>query len=171
MAHAADLPRTVVSVRWPSETARRDELARLDQPRLLVLDDGALPPEDLDPFEDWVLGTTDPHEVELRAEVLARRAERSRRPRPALGDDDILRFGGAWVALSPRERRVTGLLVDHFESCVSRAALARADGDEAGRASLNSVIKRLRLRLAPLGLTVNNVHGRGYVLADRAFDR
>ncbi len=44
----------VVLLRWPLERVRRDELARADRPRLLLVEAGAAPPVVDSPLEDWI---------------------------------------------------------------------------------------------------------------------
>src|SRR5687767_10655034 len=66
----------VALVRWPTEDEKRAELALGSVPRLLLLEDGAEPPDDSDCLEDWV--RLPASEVDLHARIvgLTRRADR-----------------------------------------------------------------------------------------------
>jgi len=161
----------VAVLHWPSEASLRAHLQRLGRPRLLLIEPTGPVPSLVDRYEDWVLATADDHEVELRIDALARRLAGAPDELPTLEDGDLLRFEGGWVALSPTETKVVRVLLDRFDRCVTRATLEALVGAAPGSSSLNSVVKRLRTRISPLGLTVNNVHGRGYVLSNRSFDR
>jgi len=58
-------------VPWPAGAERRDELAELHRPRLLLVADGALPPP-LAREEDWVRASAPQADVEARRHRLAR---------------------------------------------------------------------------------------------------
>ncbi len=162
---------TVALVHWPSEAQPAGDLQRCGRPRLLLVERDQPVPGMVDPFEDWVFEGADPCEINLRAETLANRWPLSPEPaRPVIEDGDVLRFGGDWVALSATEVKALRVLLDHFDHCVARDQLETCTGARPGSSALNSLVKRLRHRLAPLGLTVNNIHARGYVLSTRAFD-
>lgn len=82
-------------------------------------------------------------------------------------DDDILRRGDAWVALSPIEARLARAFLEDCGRLLGRKALGSA-GWPAGvpnARSVDSRIKSLRRRVAPLGLRIYSIRGRGY-LAD-----
>ena len=164
-----DVHPNVTLVRWPADASLRAHLQRLGRPRVLLVEHGTELP-DLDRLEDWVLVGADHREIDLRSDMLVRRLATRPTERPVLEDGDLLRFDGDWVALSPTETKVVRTLLDRFDHCVGREALEALTGGSRGPSSLNSLVKRLRTRIAPLGLTVNNVHGRGYVLSTRAFD-
>jgi DNA-binding winged helix-turn-helix (wHTH) protein len=86
---------------------------------------------------------------------------------PVIDADGLLRFGGRWVALSPVQGRVLALLVAHFRSgVVSYDDLRAAAWGTSVRSphALATLIKRLRERIEPLGLTLLTVRLRGYVL-------
>jgi DNA-binding response OmpR family regulator len=82
-------------------------------------------------------------------------------------DDDILRRGDAWVALSPIEARLARAFLEDCGRLLGRKTLGIAgwpDGVPNPR-SVDSRIKSLRRRVAPLGLRIHSIRGRGY-LAD-----
>jgi DNA-binding response OmpR family regulator len=84
-----------------------------------------------------------------------------------LDGDGLLRRGGRWVAVSPLEQRVLVPLLVRPGSLVSRAELldAACPGVESDETrALDRVIRRLRLRLAPLGVRVHTVRGSGFLL-------
>jgi DNA-binding response OmpR family regulator len=86
---------------------------------------------------------------------------------PELDDDGILRLGDAWVALSPIETRLARAFLDDPGRLLGRKTLGNAgwpDGVPNDR-SVDSRIKTLRRRVAPLGLQICTIRGRGY-LAD-----
>lgn len=89
-------------------------------------------------------------------------------PLPTLEEGDLLRFRGRWVALSARETIIARALVSEFDRCVTRARLESMVGGSQRSAALNSLVARLRSRIAPLGLTIDAIRGRGYVLTSRA---
>jgi DNA-binding winged helix-turn-helix (wHTH) protein len=86
---------------------------------------------------------------------------------PWLDPDGLLRRGSRWVALSPHEEEVLRLLLSRWGRMVPRASLVDAvwpDGSTSDRA-LNTLVGRLRRRLEPLGLTIETIRARGFLLA------
>jgi DNA-binding response OmpR family regulator len=86
---------------------------------------------------------------------------------PVLDEDGLLRRGDAWVALSPIEARLARAFLDHPGQLLGRKTLGMAgwpDGVPNAR-SVDSRIKTLRRRVAPFGLQIHTIRGRGY-LAD-----
>jgi DNA-binding winged helix-turn-helix (wHTH) protein len=83
-----------------------------------------------------------------------------------IDDAGLLHRGSAWVALSDLEWRVLGLLVARLGELVGREELMRAGWPTQAGATrlLNRCITRARRRLAPLGLHIRGVRGKGYVL-------
>ena len=84
---------------------------------------------------------------------------------PTLDEFGLLRQGGAWVALSPIETRLIAAFLASPGRVVGRNALARAgwpDGAPSER-SVDSRIKALRKRVAPLALRIHTVRGHGYL--------
>jgi DNA-binding response OmpR family regulator len=68
------------------------------------------------------------------------------------------------VALSPTEEELCRTLADRFGQVVGADALAGASVPPLTPTAVRVHITRLRKRIAPLGLTVRAVRGRGYVL-------
>jgi DNA-binding response OmpR family regulator len=102
----------------------------------------------------------------LRIRYLAKRWSVQREP-AGMDDDDILRRGGAWAALSPSEAVVVRRLLGARGHLVSRADL-RADLDAAagGPLPFPSSVARLRQRLGSVDLVLHTVRGRGYLVID-----
>jgi len=152
-------------VRWPEE---RELLARLraeGAPRLLLVRPPAPPPEVIECEEDWVRLPADESDVQARLLALAARSSRHR-PRPHVGDDGRLRHGDEWIALSPIELRMARAFVENFGEVVRSEALAGAawPGEGVNERALRVHLTRLRRRLRPVGLELQNIRGRGYVM-------
>lgn len=153
-------------VRWPLEKDRRETLAEMKAARLLLVEDGASPPEPEDCVEDWIRVPAPEADVKLRVRALAVRGRKHTTAVPVLDSDGVLRFASGWISLPPVESRLTGALLDRFGAVVSRDALARAgwpDGSP-GRNALDVHVLRLRRRLAPVSLVIRTVRSRGYLL-------
>jgi len=163
----------VTLVRWPVEAVRRERLARSNAPRLLLVEDGALPPPAEDCLEDWIRVPASEGDVRVRLDSLAARAAHHIGSRPDLDGDGVLRFGVGWVPLPPVEARLTRALLDRFGAVVGRDVLSRAGWPEGapGRNALDVHVLRLRRRLGPVGLAIRTVRSRGYLLEAGAEDR
>ena len=155
----------VARVRWPEDEDRLDALRAAGTPRILLVVDDTPAPVVVDPLEDWVRAGTAHADVDARMATLAARAA-AQRPSPELDDDGLLRFGSAWVSLSPVEQSLGAALVERFGAVVARDALAaRAWPDGAPtRNALDVHVLRLRRRIGPLGLEIKTVRSRGYLL-------
>jgi DNA-binding winged helix-turn-helix (wHTH) protein len=81
--------------------------------------------------------------------------------------DGLLHRGGRWVALPEVEWRLMAVLVDRIGRPVSRADLAVAgwDSDSDLGPRLTHRIAKARRRVAPLGLRITGIRGRGYHLS------
>src|SRR4051794_18068057 len=116
----------VVIVSWPAERERREELRRGGRPRLLLLEDGAPPPDPDDCLEDWARAPID--EPDLRAPVAAPggRHNQHGQSAPALGADGVRHHPESWVSHPPVEARLMAALLERSGAVVSRESLARA---------------------------------------------
>jgi DNA-binding response OmpR family regulator len=154
----------VVLVRWPVELQHRERVAEEGRPRLLLVEDGAEPPVNDDPFEDWIRVPAAEGDVQARMATLVARARAAAAPRLDL--DGVLRFGSMWVSLPPVEARLTRAMLDRFGAVVSRESLSRAGWPDGapGRNALDVHVLRLRRRLAPVRLVIRTVRSRGYLL-------
>jgi DNA-binding response OmpR family regulator len=68
------------------------------------------------------------------------------------------------VALSPKEQLLVEVLLGRASELVDDATIAA----ETGSRDVTSAVKRLRSRVAPLGVGIHRVAGRGYLLEVRA---
>ena len=157
----------VVDVRWPEQADQRDRLVREGRPRLLIVDHGHEPPATWDTLEDWVRPDADAVELYVRRERLRRRA--GALAPASIDDDGLLHRGDRWVALPPGELAALTALLSEPGYMVARNDLASALGmpaDEVGNGSrtLDNVVRRVRRRIAPLGMAVCVVRGAGFLL-------
>jgi hypothetical protein len=150
-------------VRWPAEADERARFSETGELCLLLVEPNDLPPDDVRRSEDWVRSTADPIEVHWRIERL-----RSLNPRPLgppeVDGDSILSFGDQWLPLGPRDARLVRLLCEQYGNLVHRDELRATVGASLTDAALSVRLFRLRRQLAPLGLNIATVRGRGYVL-------
>lgn len=155
-------------VTWPDDAVRREELQAAGIPRLLVLEDGTMPPPMVDDLEDWVWLPTDERDVFARLERLAARQAGAGIDEDALGVSatGVLTVGHHHVKLPLAEAAIMRMLTGPPGRLCPREDLARAAWGEQPRErrSLDSRIFALRRRVAPLGLAIHAVRGRGFVL-------
>jgi DNA-binding response OmpR family regulator len=156
----------VVVIRWPEGADVRERLRRARQPRLLVLAPGGAPPDPVDELEDWVRVPLS--DVDLRARVawLEERLGHEGSDRPTIDRDGTVHAPMGSTRLTPTESRAAQLLIERYGAIVSRASLEAVtwpDGPPASNA-LDAHIGRLRQRLAPIGLVIRTVRGRGFAL-------
>lgn len=156
----------IVLLRWPSEEGRRAQLERDGAPRLLLVEEGVLPPAASGCLEDWIRLPADELEIQARLDGLRWRAEHHGGGLPDLDDDGVLRFGGSWVSIPPVEARLMGGLIARFGAVVNREQLGAVGWPEGmpGRNALDVHVLRLRRRIDPLGLAIRTVRSRGYLL-------
>jgi DNA-binding response OmpR family regulator len=156
----------VALVRWPAEEERRERLSARNLPRLLLVEDGVLPPDSDDCLEDWLRVPADDTELRIRTANLERRCVLHAGTEPMLDEDSVLHHRESWVALPPVEARLMSAMLDRLGAVVTRDALSRAGWPEGapGRNALDVHVLRLRRRVAPLGLVIRTVRSRGYLL-------
>lgn len=155
----------VVDLHWPTQADEREALARDGCPRLLIVEPGHEPPASWDRLEDWVRPDADVVERYVRRERLRRRA--AARAPVSIDDDGLLHRGPLWVALPPGELVAVATLLHAAGSMVPRHQLAEAINrpDPTGTSrSVDNVVRRVRRRVAPLGLAICAVRGAGYLL-------
>jgi hypothetical protein len=163
---AHERPDEVTDLHWPADAARRGELAGAGRPRLLIVAEGEEPPVTSDPLEDWVRPSADAVELYVRRDRLRRRA--AARAPASIDADGLLHRGDRWVALPPGELAALTTLISEPGYMVARADLAAALGmaaevDQETR-TLDNVVRRVRKRIAPLGMAVCAVRGAGFLL-------
>src|SRR5437588_11448593 len=115
----------IVVLRWPSEQANRERLAAARRPRLLLVGPESDPPDGRDCLEDWVRLPADDRDVAARLRALEVRSARHQQ-HPETDERGRLTFNGDWVALSPIEERIVGVLAARFGEVVSRDELLAA---------------------------------------------
>jgi hypothetical protein len=149
---------------WPDQADLAADFARGEPPQLLLVAPDAAPPEDWNRLTDWIRLPADDRDIEARILTLQRRAARP--PAPVLDDFDVLHRGNAWIALPTIEARIVATLLTQTGSVVDRSRLEAAAwrGEEKNARTLDTRIKLLRRRVAPLGLRIHAVRGRGFVL-------
>jgi hypothetical protein len=161
---------SVVILRWPSEEGFRGALHALGQPRILILDEGAAPPEILDAAEDWMRYPPDAGELLLRAQHVAQRSGEGEQRRLELDDVGIASRGDRWVALSDGQIPLLRALLASPDRVIPFDTLATAYRDAGGSdhpASVRTALSRLHAKLEPLGVKVMAVRGRGAILVTR----
>ena len=156
----------VAVLHWPSEAGRRRRLADTYTPCLLVVARGDDPPSDPGPLEDWLREPIDPLELDVRVDNLERLA-RAHTRRPRMDHDGLLWCADDWVVVPPAQVPVARLLVERLGRVVRTAEISAAildAGSSPDDAAMRSGMRRLAARLAPAGLALRCVRGRGYVL-------
>lgn len=153
-------------VQWPAEVNRRDDLRAAGIPRLLVVAEGAMPPDDIDIDEDFVMLPSNERDVAIRLENLGARV------RDAVHlDGPVVISERGRVVLTERESRAMEMLLERRGQMVSRAALVEVvGGPSISERQLHDVMYRLRTRLKPLGLDVFSSRSKGYTLGLRIED-
>jgi hypothetical protein len=156
----------VALVRWPGEADKREDLTDKGVPRLLLLEDGVMPPAAPDCLEDWVRLGSGEGDVRARMATLESRVAVHRSQVPELDPDGVLRYGEKWVSLPPVESRLAAAMLDRYGAVVSRDGLAKAGWPTgtSGRNALDVHILRLRRRIQPISLVIRTVRSRGYLL-------
>jgi hypothetical protein len=153
-------------LRWPAEEPLRQRLADEGVPRLLLLTADHPPPEGWDEIEDWIREPVDLDELEVRRQTVRARAGLARR-RPWFDETGLLHAGDAWVDLSSGQVPIARLLVERLNCVVRHQELVEAcaaAGVSTQATALKAAVGRLERRLAPLGLRLRSVRGRGYLL-------
>jgi hypothetical protein len=162
----ADEGSDIAIVRWPAQADQRVLLASEGRPRILLLAAGAAPPETVDDREDWLSETAPPDELLMRVETLR---QRTLVQRPRLDAHGLLRHRGRWVAITDAQLPIVARLVEDFGKIVSNGELAEAycaAGGTSKDVSMRTALKRLRHRVAEVGLVLRAVRKRGVILDD-----
>jgi len=149
---------------WPREAERSHALEANGEPHLLLVAPDADPPEEWGALTDWVRVPVD--DLDLWARIAALQWRARLRPVPELDESDLLRRGVEWVALSRLEAKILRALLAQPGAVLSRHHLGRAGwaGGPPGPRSVDTYVKRLRRRIAPLGLSIHTARRRGYML-------
>ncbi|WP_371656315.1 MULTISPECIES: winged helix-turn-helix domain-containing protein [unclassified Streptomyces] len=151
-------------LRWPEQAHQLDQCRAQGVPRLLLVAPTAPPPHCVDQLEDWIRTPADPQDVHARQAALQVRAA----PRdPVLDQHGILHFADQAVPLGQGEADLVAVLLSSYRGTVGREDLTRRmwpAGEMPRRNALDVRVLRLRRRLAPLGLVIKTVWGKGYML-------
>ncbi len=153
----------VALVRWPSERADRDRFVADGVARLLLVEAGHAPPDDLHDHEDWIRTPADPVDLHHRLAALRRQVQV---PCLHLDDSGLLWRGERWVALGDVELALVRVLLDRAGHLVRRAVLQTAAWPAGGvdERALDRGIARVRSKVAGLGLSIHCVTAMGYLL-------
>ena len=158
----------VAVLRWPEEAGEAARLDRQGIPRLLLVENGEMPPPSGSCLEDWLVLPASDAEVEARLVNLARRAEHHPRP-PTIDAFGQLTYRGRSRFLSPVEQRLAQTLIDNFGVIVGEQDLReKVWPDGATEQRLRVHVSRLRRRLLPIDLTIKCVRKTGYLIAGSA---
>src|SRR5262245_49534821 len=153
-------------LRWPEQADEADRLARLEVPRLLIVESGVPPPTETSCVADWLRLPADDADLSARLAALSKRA--AQHPsQPFVDDDGQVSHRETTAFLSSIDERVTKILIEHFGHPVPAKDLIRCGWPQDGtNETLRVHISRLRHRIAPLGLTITNIRGHGYVMRE-----
>ncbi|WP_272925803.1 winged helix-turn-helix domain-containing protein [Streptomyces sp. SID3212] len=152
-------------VRWPTELTRLAALRREGIPCVLLVAPGVSVPELKGTGEDWIRVPVDP--LELKARISSLRAKVGHCPQPLVDEDGILRFGSSLTPLTATETVVVRFLVERMSKVAGRQELAARLSSAHRSTSRNALdlhIMRLRRKLLSVGLSLETIHGRGYLL-------
>lgn len=161
------MPRTgeIMLLRWPAESVRRARYKAMGILRLLVVEGGVPAPICSDIREDWVRAPITDADLRARMATLLAKAEAHRLPR--IDPYGVLRFSDRSTSVSPTETDLMQCLIRQFKSLVPREELLECLPERATGCSRNALdlhVMRLRRRIRPLGLIIQTVRGRGYML-------
>lgn len=162
LEHAADV--NVVIVHWPRERDRARRLEEAGIPRLLLVGVDDDPPDVLGCDADWIRLPADDRDIYARVRTISARA--AQHPSRPEWRDGRIYFRGRAVTPSATESQIAAVLIEGFGRIVDVGRLADAawpDGS-ANDVALRVQMTRLRHRVAALGLEINAVRKRGYIM-------
>lgn len=161
---AADMDVRVL--RWPDQADESERLARLEAPRLLLVEPGVAAPTETSCVVDWLRLPADGEDMCARLAALAERA--ARHPsRPFVDDDGQVSHQGTAVFLPPVHERIARILIESRGRPVpAEDLIPRVWPQDGTIETLRGNISRLRDRIAPLGLTITHITGHGYVMRE-----
>jgi DNA-binding winged helix-turn-helix (wHTH) protein len=153
-------------LRWPDQAHEADRLASLGTPRLLIVGPGVPPPTETSCVADWLRLPASHQDMCARLAALSERAAQHPSA-PVVNEDGALSHRGSTAYLSSIDEQITKLLIANFGHPVPADELASQAWTEDGtNETLRVHISRLRHRIAPLGLTITNIRGHGYVIRE-----
>ena len=157
---------TVRLLRWPIDADERDALAADATPRLLVVAHDQPAPAVVDDLEDWIREPIDRAELAHRCTTLEARAALAVQP-PLVDEGGLVWFRDRWTSVPQLQVALARALVERFTRVTSTRELSAAyvDGGASPHPeAVKAAVARLRDHLAPIGLVVRTVRGRGFVL-------
>lgn len=160
---------TVRLLRWPVDADERAALAADATPRLLVVPHDQPAPAVVDDLEDWIREPIDRAELAHRCATLEARAAVAVE-RPLVDDSGLVWFRDRWTSVPQLQVALARVLVGRFASVTTTRELGAAyvDGGASPHPeAVKAAVARLRDHLAPIGLVVRTVRGRGFVLDAR----
>ncbi len=166
---APDPGPAVEILRWPVDAGRRQELLAQGRPCLWLLDRGELAPE-LEQTEDWARMPVEERDLHSRIQRLVTRAGGRPTFQPGeieVDEDGLLTVGDQRVVVPHIEATILNRLGEVPGRVVGRTELVRLiwDDDRRNDRAIDSRVHTLRARIAPLGLTIHTIRGRGFLLA------
>lgn len=160
-------PTPIEILHWPRQEDRRQLLATLGEPRLLLLAPDTPPPPPVDHLEHWIPERADPATIVEGVTQLERKLLDADTP-PALDDDGLLWFRGRWIAVPDGQLPVVDLLIQNYQRLVRNDDLSRTYHDNGGSnspASVRTLLRRIAARLTKIGLRLHTIPRRGVILS------
>lgn len=156
----------VAVVVWPAQRDIWAGLLEAGTPRLLLVEEGAVPPVGADCGQDWMWRSGDERELRIRLRQLSLRALGHDAARPYVDSLGLVHVGLRSVPLPPKERVLVATLLDRFGEVVPREDLVAAAWPGGIRIPnvLASRISSLRSRLACVDLEIVGSNRAGYAL-------
>lgn len=155
-------------VAWPSEARRRGALGRAGVSRLLLVEAGVEPPDDLAPDEDWIRLPADEADVRRRAAQLAAAVRRLDAEHAYIDEHRVVHRGALAVPLTSTAAAILATLLERRGSVVSidELQLVAWHGAAPSRDAVHAAVARLRRNVAGLHLVVRSVRRNGFVLEE-----
>lgn len=154
-------------VQWPRDESLRQSLARAGVPRLLVLERGAPPPDQLAYDEDWIREPFGPADLRSRVRRINDSILGQTAADPWIDGERVLHRGQRTTVLTASEAVVADALLSSAGAVVTRAALESRlwpDTPPPSDRAIDAIVYRLRRRCRDLGLLIRVARGEGFVL-------
>jgi DNA-binding response OmpR family regulator len=157
--------RRIKFLRWPADESLRHRYKREGVPCLLVVDPGAKPPTCTDLTDDWIRSPAPRQDIEARIATILRRLNVQQTP--FIDSSCVLHFDNKSTVISPIQAELLKKLVANYGDVVHRDELEQELASFTHAPTRNSLdlhIMRIRRRISGLGLCLETVWGRGYIL-------
>lgn len=154
---------TVELVNWPADGDRRAKLRDRGTCCLLLVKGTSPPPQTVGPLEDWIRIPSDRRDLEARIASLAQRAKPIR---PSLDSNGVLETGHGRVVVPDIEARLLQTMLDQLNKVTDLEKLLEAGwpGSTPSRNLFDVHLHRLRRRIGPVGLEIQTIRKRGWIL-------